>query len=232
MLVMPPPHLRPAPDRPLPRVQANVEPILLLSHKHDLKVPLQLCQDFLLQLFQLDMYHSLPKAQLSSMRAWLATAQQLHLQQLEEALRACMFDCLVKVAPRYCSRCRRWGGFSECSGCSGWQESGVRALDEIIAQWVFGAGRPHQSEQRGVQRRGQKGELVECAGSGVCSQSGDASIGKKAGAKKVGAWEARARRCGCEECTGGKKVGEAGGPAALLLGVQEWGELVVQLMAL
>jgi hypothetical protein len=202
----------------LPAVQDNAQPLLLLSHKYDLRAPLQLCQGFLLQLFRPDMYHSLPKAQLSSMRPWLRTAQQLHLQELEEAVRACMFDCLVKVAPRYCSRCRRWGGFSECSACSGWQERGVKAIDEVIAQWVFGTGR--QSEKGSV----QKGMLIKCGGDGVCP-GGD---GKGAGGNKV---KGAARRCECGECSSSGKAGEAAAQAGLLLGVQQWGELLVHMMA-
>lgn len=77
-----------------------MEPVLLLSHKYDLRAPLQLCTEFLAQHFTTSAYTKLDSSQLARLPALLALTRQLELTSLHSSIMSCLADNLSKLSAK------------------------------------------------------------------------------------------------------------------------------------
>jgi hypothetical protein len=78
-------------------LQDSVELLLVLAHKYEIKVPLQLCTQFLRSNFSTTKYASLPEEVLRRLPAWLSNARHLYLTKLHSSIMACLADNLSKL---------------------------------------------------------------------------------------------------------------------------------------
>ncbi len=80
-------------------LQDNVEPLLLLANKYEVKAPLSLCTNFLSKHFTTAKYTSLPQAQLARLPGWLTIARRLQMSdELHTSILACLEDNLTKLS--------------------------------------------------------------------------------------------------------------------------------------
>lgn len=108
------------------RLQDNVEPLLRLSHKYDLQVPLQLATHFLSKHFT-KAYSKLDSSQLARVPALLALARQLQLTELHSAIMACLEDNFSQVAKLKNQKRDLGGGHPLC--CSHCHKPRIYKLD-------------------------------------------------------------------------------------------------------
>jgi hypothetical protein len=71
-------------------MQDDIEGLLLLSHKYDIKRPLAACTTFLSAAFTIEGFYQQPRAALVRTLQWLGTAQRLGLDELHEDIMSCI----------------------------------------------------------------------------------------------------------------------------------------------
>lgn len=79
-------------------LQANVEPIMLLAHKYQLRAPVQLAAQFLASQYTVSTYARLSSTNLARMPSFLALARRLGLTGLHNSIMACLADNLGKLS--------------------------------------------------------------------------------------------------------------------------------------
>lgn len=155
--------------------QANVEPLLLLSHKYDFKVPLQLCMTFLSESdIKPSKYTSLPTEQLARLPAWLAIARRLQLTDLYNTIMACLEDSITKLNvpgkiayPPRCGHCKaRYSGYSGYSGslsilnsagvcpiCQQYDAAAMQGASGLVFQRIWGVSFSRSSDTALLKQR-------------------------------------------------------------------------------